>query len=281
VSSSRLRNAHKGLRDTHRTLCNVHGLLMDMDGVIYREQQALPGAHAFFDFLRTYDIPFVLVTNNSSRTTQQIRDHLANMGLSLTPEEILTSAQATALYLRERAPAGARVLPVGHEGLRAALRDAGFSLVDTRPADYVVAGIDWHFTYDTLKQAGLAIRDGAGFVGTNPDRTFPGKEGILPGAGAILAALTAYTDVEPVIIGKPALPLIELALARLDVPASQVAIVGDRLETDILAGQRAGLLTILVLTGVTQRQALAASDIAPNLVFEDLAELQRAWQSNT
>lgn len=274
MSPSRLRNAH-------RALCNVHGLLVDMDGVIYREQQVFPGTHAFFDFLRTRDIPFILVTNNSSRTTQQIRDHLVDMGLTVTSEEILTSAQATALYLRERAPAGARVLPVGHEGLRAALRDAGLTLVDTRPADYVVVGIDWHFTYDTLKRAGLAIRDGAGFVGTNPDRTFPGKEGILPGAGAILAALTAYTDVEPVIIGKPALPLIELALARLDVPASQAAIVGDRLETDILAGQRAGLLTILVLTGVTQRQDLAASGIAPNLVFEDLAELQRAWQRNT
>jgi len=250
-----------------------------MDGVIYRGPQVLPGVPAFFDFLRTHDISFVLVTNNSSRTIQQMRDHLASMGIAVALQEILTSAQATALYLRERAPAGGRVLPVGHEGLRAALRDAGFTLVDAGPADYVVAGIDWHFTYDTLKRAGLAIRDGAAFVGTNPDRTFPSEEGILPGAGTILAALTAYTDVEPVIIGKPELPLVELALERLGLPASQAAMVGDRLETDVLAGQRAGLLTILVLTGVTQRQDLAASDIIPDLVFANLAELQRAWQS--
>lgn len=264
---------------TPSRLRQVRGLLMDMDGVIYREGQALPGVHAFFDFLRASDISFVLVTNNSSRTIPQICEHLALIDLDVAPAEILTSAQATALYLRERAPAGARVLPVGHEGLRVALCDAGFVLVDERPADYVVAGIDWHFDYDTLKRAGMAIRDGARFVGTNPDRTFPGKEGILPGAGAILAALTAYTDVEPVIIGKPASPAIELALERLGLPASQVAMVGDRLETDILAGQRGGLLTILVLTGVTRRQDLDTTDIIPDLVFEDLVDLRLAWQS--
>jgi len=271
MSPSRLRDAHRVLRD-------IHGLLMDMDGVITRGQQALPGAPAFFDFLRARAIPFVLVTNNSSRTVQQIQETLAHMGIAVAVDEILTSAQATALYLRERAPAGARVLPVGEEGLRAALREAGFTLVEQRPADYVVAGIDWHLTYDTLKRACLAIRDGAIFIGTNPDRTFPSEEGIVPGAGSILAALATCTGVEPVVIGKPALPIIELALQRLGVPAEHVAFVGDRLETDILAGQRAGLLTILVLTGVTRREDLAASDIAPDLVVENLVELQRAWE---
>ncbi len=259
-------------------LRDVRGLLMDMDGVLYRGRQIIPEAPGFLDFLRARGIPFVLVTNNSSRTVSQICAHLTTMGLTVVPEEILTSAQATALYLRERAPAGARVLPVGHEGLRAALHDAGFTLVDTGPADYVVAGVDWQFTYDTLRRAGQAIRAGAGFIGTNPDRTFPAANEILPGAGTILAALTAYTGVEPTIIGKPEPPLIELALRRLGMPVEQAALIGDRLETDILAGQRAGLLTILVLTGVTSREDLPTSDIIPDLVFENLAELQRAWQ---
>ncbi|MBU0493703.1 MAG: HAD-IIA family hydrolase [Chloroflexi bacterium] len=261
-------------------LDGIRGLLLDMDGVIYRGPQLLPGVPAWFDFLRTQGIPFVLVTNNSSRMVQQMSAHLAHLGLTIAPDEILTSAQATALYLQEHAPAGATVLPVGHEGLRTALYEAGFTLVDAGPADYVVAGVDWQFKYDTIKRAGQAIRAGAAFIGTNPDRTFPAHGEIWPGAGTMLAALTAYTGVEPLIIGKPALPLIELALNRLHLAPAQAALVGDRLETDILAGQRAGLLAILVLTGVTQRADLATTDIRPDLVFQDLTELRQAWPSD-
>ncbi len=263
----------------------VRGLLLDMDGVIYRGSQALPGVPGFFDFLRAQAIPFILVTNNSSRTGRQIQNHLARLGLTVTATEILTSAQATALYLQQLAPAGARVLVVGHEGLRAAIYEAGFTLVDTSPADYVVVGVDWHLRYETIKRAGQAIRAGAVFIGTNPDRTFPAADEIRPGAGVVLAALTAYTGVEPLIIGKPERPLIELAVQRLGLAmpgqgnsSPVLALVGDRLETDILAGQRVGLLTILVLTGVTRREDLATSNIVPDLVVENLAELQRVWE---
>jgi 4-nitrophenyl phosphatase len=258
-------------------LSKIRYLVIDLDGVLYRGDRAIPGTSQFIKFLRRQGIDFVLATNNSTRTPQQYVTKLAAMGVAIEPGEVLTSALATADYLKDIASTGTRVFVVGQDGLREALRQAGFALVEEK-AEYVVAGMDFHIGYDRLAEACLQIRAGARFVGTNPDLTFPSERGIVPGNGALLAFLQAATGVEPTVIGKPERAMMDQALARLGAPAETTAVLGDRLETDILAGQRAGLQTLLVLSGITDRDMLATAEIQPDLVFEDVADLLAAWQ---
>ena len=257
-------------------LAALDGLLIDMDGVLYRGQAPIPGAERFITFLRRHRISFLLLTNNSSLTPDQYVAKLRGMSIEVGAAEILTSAQATARYLAQKEPEGARLYVIGREGLRQALMDQGFSLVEEE-ADYVTVGWDWELTYAQLKQATLLIRAGARFIGTNPDRTFPSEAGIIPGNGAILAALEAATDIQPLVIGKPHPTIFRLALAQLGLDGQGLAVLGDRLETDILGGQRMGLGTLFVLSGVTAEEGLAQSSIQPDLVFEDVAHLQRVW----
>ena len=259
------------------TLCKLRHLVIDMDGVLYRGGEALPGIGEFVGFLRRQKIGFVLATNNATRTQQQFVDKLAGMGVTVELSEVLTSSLATAGYLAELAPQGSRVFVVGMEGLQAALRQAGFALVEDN-AEYVVAGMDFAICYERLARATLEIRAGALFIGTNPDLTFPSERGIVPGAGSLLAFLEAATGVTPTVIGKPGTAMMEQALASMGAQPSSTAVIGDRLETGILAGHRAGLHTLLVLSGVTDRSVLAASDIQPDLVFEDVAHLHAVWE---
>jgi 4-nitrophenyl phosphatase len=259
------------------TLCKLRHLVIDMDGVLYRGGEALPGIGEFVGFLRRQKIGFVLATNNATRTQQQFVDKLAGMGVTVELSEVLTSSLATAGYLAELAPQGSRVFVVGMEGLQAALRQAGFALVEDN-AEYVVAGMDFAICYERLARATLEIRAGALFIGTNPDLTFPSERGIVPGAGSLLAFLEAATGVTPTVIGKPGTAMMEQALESMGAQPSSTAVIGDRLETDILAGHRAGLHTLLVLSGVTDRSVLAASDIQPDLVFEDVAHLHAVWE---
>jgi 4-nitrophenyl phosphatase len=258
-------------------LRNLHHLIIDMDGVLYRGKQAIPGTGAFLDFLREQGIGFLLATNNSTRTPKQYVDKLAEMGVAVRADEILTSAQATAKYLLDIAQPGARTFVVGQDGLFAALQEAGFVLTEERP-EYVVVGMDFNVCYERLAQATLHIRAGAPFIGTNADRTFPSERGIVPGAGALLALLETATGVTPTVIGKPGTAMIEQALARLGARAAATGMLGDRLETDILAGQRAGLVTLLVLSGVTEAETLAWSEIQPDLVFRDVGHLHADWK---
>jgi 4-nitrophenyl phosphatase len=262
-------------------LSALRHLVIDMDGVLYRGTQAIPGTAGFLGFLRAHGIRFVLATNNSTRTPAQYVAKLAGMGVSVEPGEILTSAQATAAHLAAVAPPASRLFVVGQDGLIQALQEAGFVLVEEEAA-YVVVGMDFDVCYPRLAQATLLIRAGATFIATNPDRSFPSERGIVPGAGALLALLETATGVTPRVIGKPETEMIEQALARMGArlgarPAT-AAVLGDRLETDILAGQRAGLFTLLVLSGITDRDMLAGSDIQPDLVFDDVAHLHHAWQ---
>lgn len=263
--------------DRTNMLRSIQHLIIDMDGVLYRGNQALPGTCDFVDFLRKQGIGFVLATNNSTRTPEQFVDRLAGMGVAVRADEVLTSAQATAGYLAGIAPPGTRVFVVGQDGLRAALGEAGFSLVE-QDAEFVVAGMDFAICYERLAQANLQIRAGAKFIGTNPDRTFPSERGTLPGAGSLLAFLEAATGTKPTVIGKPETAMMEQALARMRAQPATTAILGDRLETDILAGRRAGLITLLVLSGVTDRALLAASEIQPDQVFDDVAHLLAVWK---
>ncbi len=248
-----------------------------MDGVLYRGSEVIPGTGEFIEFLRRNGIAFVLATNNATRTQQQFVEKLGGMGVAIQANEVLTSSLATAGYLARIAPRGTRVFVVGMEGLQEALCEAGFTLVED-DAEYVVVGMDFAICYERLAQATLHIRAGAPFIGTNPDLTFPSERGIVPGAGSLLAFLEAATGVTPTVIGKPGTAMMEQALAHMGALPASTAMVGDRLETDILAGQRAGMHTLLVLSGVTDRAVLAGSRIQPGLVFDDVAHLHAVWE---
>ncbi len=262
------------------SLGQIRDLVIDIDGVLWHGSEAFPGVRGLFEFLRRHSIRFVIATNNSARPGSEIVARLATLGVSVSTDEILTSAYATALYLPRLVPRGARVLVVGGEGITEALTRAGYQLVDENPA-VVVAGIDFNLTYDKLKRAALAIRHGARFVGTNNDRTLPDSAGLIPGAGSIIAALQIATDVEPIIIGKPQRAMFDLAVEKLGGTPDTTAMLGDRLDTDIQGAERAGLRTILVLTGVTTPDVLARSTIHPHWVFTDLDALRTAWEENS
>ena len=270
--------------DNHQSLARLENLIIDMDGVLWRGAQPMPGLADFFTWLRQRPITFVLATNNATKTPDYYVTRLTSYGIEIGSDEVLTSAQATADYLARRSNPGTPVYVVGMEGLRQALAERGFHLIDTDAepgsAEYVVAGWDRQLTYDKLAEATLHIRAGARFIGTNPDRTWPSERGLIPGAGPILAALEVATDIEPTIVGKPSPLMFQTALDRLGADASTTAMLGDRLETDILGGHNAGLTTILVLSGVTTSDDLAASPIQPDLVFDDITALVHAWKTS-
>ncbi len=249
-----------------------------MDGVLWRGSEALPGITDFFAFLRRRGIRFVLATNNASRTEAQVAERLASYGAPVAIEEIVTSSTATAEYLASLVPRGSRVYAIGMDGVRQALAKQGFVLSEGDGAAAVVVGIDWHVTYEQLKRASLLIRAGAKFVGTNPDATYPAPEGIIPGNGALLAAIETATGVKPIVVGKPEPILYQQAIHRLRTPLDAIAALGDRLETDILGGIRAGVKTILVMSGVTTPEQLAASEYRPDWVFEDILDLMKRWE---
>ena len=254
-------------------LDTVAAFVLDIDGVLYTGDRPLPGAVEFVRLLQDRALPFQVLTNNSTRTPSAVAERLQGMGMDVRTEHILTSSLAAALYLKRIQAQGGRVYVVGEEGLRIPVSEAGFELAEDGPADFVVLGMDRAVTYAKLKRAALLIRAGAQFIATNPDTTFPSPEGLVPGAGALIAALQASTGIKPVVIGKPESTCFELALEKLGVSASQAAAVGDRLDTDIEGGQRAGMRTILVLSGVNSATDLVASSIQPTWVFKNLLEL--------
>ena len=256
-------------------------LITDMDGVLWRGQEPLPGLVEFIRFLRDRSIKFVCATNNASTLAEKLAGRLHGWGAEVRPDEIVTSSTATADYLATILPPGSRLYVIGMEGLRAPLLERGFEFADreaaVRDAVAVVVGIDWNVTYQQLKQAALLIRAGAKFIGTNSDRTFPTPEGIVPGNGSLLALIETATDVKPIVMGKPEPVLYEMALKRLNAVPDQTLVLGDRLETDILGAVRLHLKSALVLSGITTRAELAASDYQPDWVFDDIADLTRQW----
>lgn len=253
----------------------LRAVLLDLDGVVYTGSRPLPGAAAFFGYLGQSGRRCQCITNNSTLSADEYAIKLGGMGIAVGPQGVLTSSEATAVSLQGRLAPGARVMAIGEEGLLRALLGHGFRVVDRDP-EAVVCGLDRRLTYDRLQRACRAIRAGATLIATNPDLSLPTEEGFLPGNGATLAYLQAATGVSPLVIGKPEATMLDVAMQRIGATRAETAIVGDGLLTDILAGQRAGVTTILVLTGVTQRADLAASPIQPDYVFADLAELQDA-----
>lgn len=253
-------------------LSKCHNLIIDMDGVLWRGETALPGLQEFVDTLRSTKRRIVLATNNSSSTVDQYVNKLKRMGIDMHPEEILTSAQATGNYLYKIAPKQSRVFVIGGDGLTNAIRDHEFTLTEDDP-DYVVVGIDKKISWAKLNTAVMNIRAGAKFIGTNPDSTYPTENGIGVGNGAILAAIRVATDVSPLVIGKPETPIYEQALQRLKSNASDTLMIGDRLDTDILGAQRAGIATLLLLTGVTSLEMSKTSVVQPDLVLPGLPDV--------
>jgi 4-nitrophenyl phosphatase len=201
---------------------------------------------------------------------------LARFGVEVPAECVLTSAQATAAYLATLAPPGTPVYVIGEEGIRRALEQHGFVLTDEGAA-YVVSGWDRQLTWDKLATAALLIHAGAGFIGTNPDSSFPTERGPVPGNGAQSAALETTTGVAPVVVGKPEPWMYQEALRRMGARPETTAVVGDQLNTDIAGGARAGLTTVLVLSGISTEADLVASPVKPDLVYADIGELTQAW----
>jgi len=258
------------------TLTDITHLIIDMDGVLYRGDQPLPSLREFFAFLRQKPIPFILATNNSTRTPQEVVVKLARMGAEVLPTEVLTSGQATARLLAGEYPPGTRAHVFGMASLRKAMVEEGFELADEDVA-VVVASMDRDITYEKLKRATLLIRGGARFVATNRDPTYPSEEGLIPGTGSMIAALEAASGVEPMAVGKPEPHMFQLAMAEMGAKPETTATIGDRLDTDILGGQRAGLITMCVLSGSTTRAEAEA--FGPDFVFEDISHLLSIWES--
>lgn len=250
-----------------------------MDGVLWRGNALLPGFKPLFDFLRRRRISFTLASNNSSRTQRQYAQKFAGFGVTISPQQVMTSSLATAEYLKTVYPPGTGVYVIGQDGIRQALTAAGFAIAEEGAAA-VVVGLDFELTYAKLKTATVLINNGAAFIGTNPDRTFPFEGGIAPGNGAILAAISAATGQQPTVIGKPGRAMFTVALNRMGTGPGHTAMLGDRLETDILGGRQAGLKTILVLSGVTRPEDLAHSDLQPDWVFTGIDALLEAWQKS-
>ena len=268
------------LRSPFSILHSVTHLIVDMDGVLWRGDEPMPGLREFFAFLRRHHIGFVLATNNSSRLPEQYVAKLARFGVEVASECVLTSAQATAAYLAGFAPPDTRVYAIGEEGVRQALEQRGFVLTGEGAA-YVVVGWDRRLTWNKLATAALLIHAGAGFIGTNPDTNYPTERGPVPGNGAQLAALETATGITPVVVGKPEPRMYEEALLRMAARPETTAVIGDRLDTDIAGGVRAGLTTVLVLSGITTEADLAGSAVKPDLVCVNIEELIAVWERCT
>jgi len=260
-----------------RPLSQLRAFLMDMDGTTYLGHRLLPGAKAFFRVLGRRGTPYLFFTNNSSKDRRLYQEKLRGMGLDVDADQIITSGEATALYLTARTPYR-RLYILGTPSLEREFRDAGFTLAESR-VDAVVLGFDLTLTYAKLERACALIRGGAPFIATHPDKVCPTERGPIPDCGSMIALITRATGVRPAtIVGKPNRPMVAMALKKLGggIRARDVAIVGDRLYTDMRMGRRAGLTTILVLSGETKREDLERARLRPDYVFESIRELTQA-----
>jgi 4-nitrophenyl phosphatase len=257
-------------------LSSIKHLIIDMDGVLWHGDTPMPGLPDFFEGLRAMGIRFMLATNNASKSAGDFAAKLAHMGARVSLDEIMTSSIATATLLAAESP-GARVGVVGEDGLKSELRARGLSVLEQErwadDAEIITVGIDRKLTYAKLVDACLAIRRGARFVATNPDVTFPGERGIVPGNGAIVAALRVSTGVEPRVVGKPMPDMMLQCMQIMRCTPATTAALGDRLDTDILGGQRAGLHTVMVTSGVNTRDDVARCDIKPDYIFDDITQV--------
>ena len=255
---------------------NIRTFVLDLDGVVYRGKQPLPGAVETIEALRRLGHQVYFFTNNSTKTRITYQQKLQSMGIPADLEHIMTSSYATALYLEEQGAQGKSVLVVGREGIREELKAVGMVISDDEKVDYVVVGMDRDFCYDTLTKAQHAIMGGATFIATNRDASFPMEGGmVVPGGGALVAAIEVASGTKPILIGKPETPAMMEVLHLAHATPKDAVIVGDRLDTDILVGKRIGALSVLVLTGVTKEEDLAKApaEMQPDIVVKSLPEM--------
>lgn len=251
------------------------GLVCDLDGVIYRGADAIPGSVKAIQVLRARGVRILFCTNNSRSTVQQYVSRLGELGIDAEPADILTSALVTAEVLQQRGFPGKTAIVVGGDGIRTALSDVCISVKDdpaVSVADLVIVGWAPDFTYDDMKRASIAIRRGAVLVATNDDASFPAEDALWPGAGAILASIETASGERAEVMGKPHPPMMAAAARRLD-GCTNIAVVGDRPDTDLAGGRARGWSTILVLSGVTSQDQADRLDPAPDVVIGSLGEL--------
>ncbi len=245
--------------------------LTDMDGVLIHEGSLIPGADEFVRRLGSSGRPFLVLTNNSIYTPRDLRARLAHTGIDVPEAAIWTSALATAKFLDTQRPGGSAYV-IGEAGLTTALHEAGYTLTDTSP-DYVVLGETRNYSFEAITRAIRLINDGSRFICTNPDVTGPSLDGALPAAGSVAALITKATGIEPYFVGKPNPLMMREALNKIDAHSESSAMVGDRMDTDVLCGLEAGLRTFLVLTGVTRADEVDRFPYLPSTVVPSVADL--------
>lgn len=246
------------------------GYLIDLDGTMYSGAALINGAIDFIDRLNKAQIPYVFLTNNATKTQAEAARKLIDMGFDINPETLYTSSMATAAYLKETDP-GAKVYVIGTDSLKQTLEDSGITVVED-DADYVVMGLDTEINYKKLSKAALLIGKGSKLISTNPDKKFPTEKGFVPGAGALVSVLTTSTGVEPIVIGKPEGIILGAAVAALNLPKEELLLIGDNYDTDVLTGINGGVDTLHVNTGVTSKEEVAAKEIQPAYMVNNLTE---------
>jgi len=253
-----------------QNLKNIQCFLLDMDGTIYLEDYLLPGASAFINHLEDSRIDYLFLTNNSSKDAAQYIDKLAGFGISVSRSRIMTSGDATAIYLKKNHPQ-ASLYVVGTEALQQAFISDGFTISDTNP-DIIVLGFDTTLTYEKLWKSCNFIREGRKYIATHPDINCPTRDGFMPDIGSFIALIQASTGREPdVIIGKPFEPMIEAIESHTGYTRNEICMIGDRLYTDIAMGEY-GIFTILVLSGEAKEGDIANARVQPDIVFEDIGK---------
>ncbi len=249
----------------------IRSWLMDMDGVLVREDHAIPGAAEFIQKLKDTGTPFLVLTNNSIYTRRDLAARLRASGLEVPEESIWTSALATAGFLQDQRPDGTAFV-IGETGLTTAMHQAGYTLTERNP-DYVVLGETRTYSFERITQAIRLVESGARFIATNPDPTGPSNEGPLPATGSVAALISHATGVAPYFVGKPNPLMMRSALNAIDAHSESTAMVGDRMDTDMVAGLEAGLETVLVLTGVSTRESAERFPYRASRIADSVADL--------
>ncbi len=248
--------------------------LTDMDGVLVHENTALPGAAALIQQWRDAGTPFLVLTNNSIFTPRDLAARLRASGIDVPEEAIWTSALATADFCASQMPGGSAFV-IGEAGLTTALHEAGFIMTETNP-DYVVVGETRNYSFEAITKAIRLINNGARFIATNPDATGPSADGVLPATGAISALITKATGRQPYVVGKPNPMMFRSAMNRIGAHSENTAMIGDRMDTDVIAGIEAGLFTILVMTGIADEREIARYPFRPTEILAGVHELVNA-----
>ena len=249
----------------------IESWLMDMDGVLVHEELAIPGADRFISTLREREMPFLVLTNNSIYTRRDLAARLLASGLSIPEESIWTSALATADFLAAQRPGGSAFV-IGESGLTTALHEAGYTMTERDP-EYVILGETRTYSFERITRAIRLISRGARFIATNPDTTGPSPDGPLPATGSVAALISRATGVDPYFVGKPNPLMMRSALNAIGAHSESTAMIGDRMDTDIVAGLEAGLHTVLVLTGVTQPSETERFPYRPSEIVDSVADL--------